>query len=428
MSRDKSERTPSKERREETKPSPPPTAYRSRMSLEKKLGVAFIGVLLAIFFAVLGVRLSNIDTDDERVEINVGGPPAVAQTTPPMPPTEQPRPMFATERTPPPSPPAAMMPPAPSSNAPPRYVAVPPPMPSPPTAAAPPSPPAFGGSTVGDRYATSPSNVASSSSPPPAAPSFAASPAAGTNPMRSPETSVATSPYGAPSPPSFGSTSPAPQPIGNAAASAVPLPREPGTATIGFAASPPPIASPPTVAAPPPVTPTPYAATTTTTTVAPPTATAPASVPRAQAYVVAPGDSFWSIAEKMYGDGSYYRALFAFNSDRYPHAEDVRTGSVLDVPTAEALRAKYPDLCGPNAGPMTAGGASPAMTGRSGVAVAGKTYVVQEGDTLFDIARRQLGKAAYWSEIYNLNRAALGENLERLRPGTELLLPEIPAQ
>lgn len=162
----------------------------------------------------------------------------------------------------------------------------------------------------------------------------------------------------------------------------------------------------------------------------PPTATpltanpqAIAVAPQAKPYVVAPGDSFWSIAQQAYGDGSYYRALFAYNSDRYPHAEDVRTGSVLDVPSVEVLKSKFPELCTGGGATIAAGGESPAMTGRTNVAVAARTYVVQEGDTLFDIARRQLGKASYWSEIYNLNRAVLGENLEQLKPGTELMLP-----
>jgi nucleoid-associated protein YgaU len=52
-----------------------------------------------------------------------------------------------------------------------------------------------------------------------------------------------------------------------------------------------------------------------------------------------------------------------------------------------------------------------------------KTYVVQEGDTLFDIARYQLGRSTRWAEIYELNREALGEDFDFLQPGTELALP-----
>jgi len=170
------------------------------------------------------------------------------------------------------------------------------------------------------------------------------------------------------------------------------------------------------------------------TTVAPTSATLPSStVPSATAaaasavkntpYVVQPDDNFWSISKKVYGDPAYYRALFAYNSDRYPHAEDVRAGSVLDVPPAEALKQRYPELV---AGAVAADGrpADAMLAGGRPVAAAQATYTVREGDTLFDIARRQLGKASRWTEVYELNRQALGENLENLRPGTQLVLPQ----
>ncbi len=52
-----------------------------------------------------------------------------------------------------------------------------------------------------------------------------------------------------------------------------------------------------------------------------------------------------------------------------------------------------------------------------------RVYVVGEGDTLFDIAKYELGKATRWAEIYELNRDVLGDEFDYLRPGTELVLP-----
>ncbi len=52
-----------------------------------------------------------------------------------------------------------------------------------------------------------------------------------------------------------------------------------------------------------------------------------------------------------------------------------------------------------------------------------RTYTVAQGDSLFSIARRQLGKASRWAEIYDLNRDALGQNFSDLPPGTRLVLP-----
>lgn len=155
-----------------------------------------------------------------------------------------------------------------------------------------------------------------------------------------------------------------------------------------------------------------------------PTASAAAQIAvKNEPYMVAPDDNFWSISKKVYGDGSYYRALFAYNSDRYPHAEDVRAGSVLDVPPAAVLKQRYPELV---TGAVAADGrpTDATLAGGRPVAAAAATYTVREGDTLFDIARRQLGKATRWTEVYELNRQTLGDNLENLRPGTQLVLPQ----
>jgi nucleoid-associated protein YgaU len=57
---------------------------------------------------------------------------------------------------------------------------------------------------------------------------------------------------------------------------------------------------------------------------------------------------------------------------------------------------------------------------RSGV----RTYTVTEGDSLFAIARCELGKASRWVEIYELNRDVLGKDFNYLTPGMKLSLPD----
>ena len=54
----------------------------------------------------------------------------------------------------------------------------------------------------------------------------------------------------------------------------------------------------------------------------------------------------------------------------------------------------------------------------------GRTYTVAEGDTLFNIARYELGKASRWAEIYDLNRDVLGKDFNYLTPGMKLVLPD----
>jgi hypothetical protein len=60
--------------------------------------------------------------------------------------------------------------------------------------------------------------------------------------------------------------------------------------------------------------------------------------------------------------------------------------------------------------------------------VGGRTYLVEAGDTLFDIARNELGDGARWREILRLNRETLGDDSHDLSPGTKLILPSRPAQ
>jgi nucleoid-associated protein YgaU len=137
-------------------------------------------------------------------------------------------------------------------------------------------------------------------------------------------------------------------------------------------------------------------------------------------YVVQPNDNYWTISEKVYGSGGYFKAIFEHNRRQHPNAERLQVGESLSTPDVATLQREYPDLCpkpGHAAAPQRIIPASARM--RPGT----KVYVVEEGDTLFEIARHQLGKPSRWGEIYQLNREVLGSDFDYLKPGTELLLP-----
>lgn len=144
---------------------------------------------------------------------------------------------------------------------------------------------------------------------------------------------------------------------------------------------------------------------------------------QADSYVVEPHDNFWRISQKVYGTGAYYKALEEYNRRQSGERKLVNAGDVLSVPSIDVLRDNYPDLCpkprnvaSQETEPPT--DRSPRASGRRS-----RTYTVVEGDTLFDIARRELGKATRWAEIYRLNRDQLGEDFNNLSPGMELVLP-----
>jgi polar amino acid transport system substrate-binding protein len=58
----------------------------------------------------------------------------------------------------------------------------------------------------------------------------------------------------------------------------------------------------------------------------------------------------------------------------------------------------------------------------------GTAYVLSEGDTLADIARKVYGSASQWSVIYYANQERLGENATLLVPGLAIKVPCIGPQ
>jgi nucleoid-associated protein YgaU len=145
-------------------------------------------------------------------------------------------------------------------------------------------------------------------------------------------------------------------------------------------------------------------------------------------YTIEPNDNFWTISEKVYGVGGFFKALIEHNRQGHPRQEQLRVGDVVLVPEAAELRKKYPDLCPKDRGPAPGGTArtTTAVGARGASAAAGlggRVYVVEEGDTIYDIARYELGKASRWAEIIELNRDVLGNDIHYLKPGARLILP-----
>jgi nucleoid-associated protein YgaU len=139
-------------------------------------------------------------------------------------------------------------------------------------------------------------------------------------------------------------------------------------------------------------------------------------------YTAQPNDNFYTISQKVYGSGAYFEALAKFNKDKYPKANQIRIGDVVQAPPVETLEGRYPELC-PK--PEHRDAAKKRSTARSNQSLAGRrVYVVQEGDNLFDIARFELGARAKVADLIELNRDVLGDHINYLTPGMRLVLPE----
>lgn len=144
-------------------------------------------------------------------------------------------------------------------------------------------------------------------------------------------------------------------------------------------------------------------------------------------YEVQPNDSYWTISEKLYGTGSYFKALAQRNRDQNANEDQLQPGSLILAPPVAELEKSYPDLCPKperREAMQTQGRNRNSTVGTRGMYRGGRTYTVAEGDTLFNIARYELGKASRWAEIYDLNRDVLGKDFNYLAPGTQLVLPD----
>lgn len=71
----------------------------------------------------------------------------------------------------------------------------------------------------------------------------------------------------------------------------------------------------------------------------------PAVAPAASApmHVAAAGDSWWNLAERAYGDGRLYRALYAWNRVINPRVS-LTPGTPLEIPPRPRLEAAWPAL------------------------------------------------------------------------------------
>lgn len=126
-------------------------------------------------------------------------------------------------------------------------------------------------------------------------------------------------------------------------------------------------------------------------------------------YTVKKGDSFRKIARILLGDEERYTQIMALNPDVDPRY--LRVGQEILVPAK---------------GGVAPGGAGNAVARSKGSpatpSASGRIYVVQKGDTLFQISRKFYGNASGWKKIYAANRAIIPDP-GRLPVGLKLRIP-----
>lgn len=142
-------------------------------------------------------------------------------------------------------------------------------------------------------------------------------------------------------------------------------------------------------------------------------------------HVAVAGDSFYTIAQAEFDDGRYFRALYQFNKQLGTIDSELTPGAQIEIPSLGTLRAQFREHC-------PADESDAVLTnGRDGARSADeRIYVTQPGDTLFSIAREQLGQASRYVDLMEMNRQYLrtSNHLQRLPEGTRLVLPDVNVQ
>ena len=145
------------------------------------------------------------------------------------------------------------------------------------------------------------------------------------------------------------------------------------------------------------------------------------------------GDSFWSIAQSNYGDGRFFRALYEQNRRAVPGFEDLTEGTELSIPSQADLIRRYPMLCPSDAvhkddpWRATPDHLMKDLTDECESDLDQRLYETKAKDTLFEVARRQLGQASRYVELIELNRFQIDKDAThetQLPAGIQLIIPE----
>ncbi len=151
--------------------------------------------------------------------------------------------------------------------------------------------------------------------------------------------------------------------------------------------------------------------------------TVPNSSQRGVRYMVGKGDTLYKIASAAYGlkSAKIVNAIYEANRTVMPSPGALTIGQELLLPYVPGFDA--PRVVGTAAAPKSSPRRQPA-TGRPFEEGAGKTrwYQVKKNDRYVSIAREQLGDAARWREIYELNKHKFPEP-DRIRDGVRIRLP-----
>jgi nucleoid-associated protein YgaU len=144
-------------------------------------------------------------------------------------------------------------------------------------------------------------------------------------------------------------------------------------------------------------------------------------------YVVADGDNLGNIAKKVYGCSGKNNIIRLFQANRstLKSPDEIYVGQKLVIPSlpgSQSNKNKLEKLSGPTLLEEAKSTGQKDAATDSSRAEKNRSYIVQQGDSLWHIAAKQLGDGSRYEEIVELNAGTL-ENEDSLAVGLCLKLP-----
>ena len=125
-----------------------------------------------------------------------------------------------------------------------------------------------------------------------------------------------------------------------------------------------------------------------------------AAVGQTTTVTVEPGDSLSSISAKVYGSESHWEHIYKANKGTLSTPDSLKVGMTIAIPPKPERLTR-------------SGDSKPASSG---------FYIIQPGDSLSSIAKKQLGSTTKWREIYEANVDRL-DSPEDIKIGQKIRLP-----
>lgn len=135
-------------------------------------------------------------------------------------------------------------------------------------------------------------------------------------------------------------------------------------------------------------------------------------------------DSFWTIANREYGNGKLFRQLAAYN--RCLENSDIMPRTVL-IPDLKKLQSVEVYIASKKVNDDSTPTSSQPIETTNADSQLETKYFVETDDTLFDISKQELGQAVRYVEIIRLNQAVLPSDVDgetKLKAGIELVMPK----